>query len=630
MPILAFAAVVCGVSVALQRRFERVLAPALCGLMLLLYALAIPRALLWIDGISAAALATVAAGLIYALARRRISMRGLWRRVVQNVFTPGALCFVCLCALFVYASGPMVVWWTDDAGYWALEVKSLWYFNGLVGAQEHLALAFGTYLPGMQLLQWWVMHAMGTWSEPALYATLFISYAAFLLPLLDGVSWRQWWAIPLMLAGMLAFPVWGNAFSYTILSVDTVLALCFGYALARIWRLRPHDRAGLWAVGLALCAMTLLKQTGVLFAAFAIIWLLALKRERGGHGGWAMGLCCATPFVLLGSWMLFCRLAGISGMHTSSLLDTVREILGGNYVPPPDAAEIAPDMLRAMLAPLTDTGRFSDRLLSGSASLLPLPLGARLLLLIALPLCMVRRYGRQACIRASAYAAGMTILYTLILYAGFFTVFRTDYNLYVQQEPANMTLLLERYFAPLVLGMGMLDVAWGIGLAAKAQSRAERTASAVMGTAFAALLAFTVNWGVIAENLVPERYIQYDEAMGIEGETYMDHSWAEALTGYEHARVLVGLEPNNSFVGMLNYTFAPARFAAPLPSELESSEALTARLLDDGITHVIYFDEGNALYESGLPLAQDGEWWSWTLYEVIPDGLGGVSLVEFY
>ena len=203
----------------------------------------------------------------------------------------------------------MVVWWTDDAGYWALEVKSLWYFNGLVGAQEHLALAFGTYLPGMQLLQWWAMHAMGTWSEPALYATLFISYAAFLLPLLDGISWRQWWAIPLMLAGMLAFPVWGNAFSYTILSVDTVLALCFGYALARIWRLRPHDRAGLWAVGLALCAMTLLKQTGVLFAAFAIIWLLALKRERGGHGGWAMGLCCAAPPLCC--WAAGCCFAGL-------------------------------------------------------------------------------------------------------------------------------------------------------------------------------------------------------------------------------------------------------------------------------------------------------------------------------
>ncbi len=40
---IAFLAVVCALSVALNRRFERVLAPALCGLMVLLYVLAIPR-----------------------------------------------------------------------------------------------------------------------------------------------------------------------------------------------------------------------------------------------------------------------------------------------------------------------------------------------------------------------------------------------------------------------------------------------------------------------------------------------------------------------------------------------------------------------------------------------------------
>lgn len=37
---IAFLAVVCALSVALNRRFERVLAPALCGLMVLLYVLA--------------------------------------------------------------------------------------------------------------------------------------------------------------------------------------------------------------------------------------------------------------------------------------------------------------------------------------------------------------------------------------------------------------------------------------------------------------------------------------------------------------------------------------------------------------------------------------------------------------
>lgn len=90
----------------------------------------------------------------------------------------------------------MVVWWTDDAGYWALEVKSLWHYGGLVGADQHLALYYGTYLPGMQLIQWWAMHAFGQWSEPVLYSSLFITYAAFLLPLFDRVSWRRWWILP--------------------------------------------------------------------------------------------------------------------------------------------------------------------------------------------------------------------------------------------------------------------------------------------------------------------------------------------------------------------------------------------------------------------------------------------------
>ena len=66
----------------------------------------------------------------------------------------------------------------------------------------------------------------------------------------------------------------------------------------------------------------------------------------------------------------------------------------------------------------------------------------------------------------------------------------------------------------------------------------------------------------------------------MEGKTYMDHYWGEALAGYEGARVLVGLEPNNSFIGLLNYTFAPARFFCPTWDDLESTEALSARLFE--------------------------------------------------
>ena len=159
---IAFLTVVCAVCVSLNRRFERVLAPALCGLMLLLYALAVPRKLAWMDGVAVAALAGTAIFAAGALALRRLSARELATRFAKNVLTPGALCFAGLCALFLWASSPMVVWWGDDSGYWALEVKSLWAYGGLVGADRHLALSFGTYPPGVQLLQWWAMHALGS------------------------------------------------------------------------------------------------------------------------------------------------------------------------------------------------------------------------------------------------------------------------------------------------------------------------------------------------------------------------------------------------------------------------------------------------------------------------------------
>ena len=74
---IAFLAVVCALSVALNRRFERVLAPALCGLMLLLYALAIPRVLSWVDWMAPVLLALTVASAIAALALRKLTPRAL-------------------------------------------------------------------------------------------------------------------------------------------------------------------------------------------------------------------------------------------------------------------------------------------------------------------------------------------------------------------------------------------------------------------------------------------------------------------------------------------------------------------------------------------------------------------------
>lgn len=98
----AFFAVVCAVCVGTRRRFEQALAPAVCALMLLLTLLAMPRRLLWIDGLAVAALLGVAALAVYALLSRRLTPLELARRFAGNVLTPGLLCFAAAAALYAY------------------------------------------------------------------------------------------------------------------------------------------------------------------------------------------------------------------------------------------------------------------------------------------------------------------------------------------------------------------------------------------------------------------------------------------------------------------------------------------------------------------------------------------------
>lgn len=293
----AFFITVCAVCVCARRRFEQALAPAVCALMLLLTLLAMPRRLFWMDGVAVAALLGVAALAAYALLARRLTPRELGRRLAAYALTPGLLCFGAAVALYAYACQPMVVWWRDDVAHWALMPKSLWAYNGFLDGAHHLNPTFGGYLPGMQVLQWWVLHALGEWSEPALYATLFSCYAAFLLPLVGRMRWKRVWLAPLATAALLALPAWANSTCYAVLSVDTALAACFGYTLVRIYELNRRDGPGLLAVALGLCGLVLIKQIGVVFAVIAMVMMAVLGRCRAQGRARGAVLACAAGYA---------------------------------------------------------------------------------------------------------------------------------------------------------------------------------------------------------------------------------------------------------------------------------------------------------------------------------------------
>ena len=76
-----------------------------------------------------------------------------------------------------------------------------------------------------------------------------------------------------------------------------------------------------------------------------------------------------------------------------------------------------------MFQPVVNNGSFMPLLVSSVTAPAPLSLGVRLLMITFLPLCLARCYPARGMARITLFSLAATALYTLVIYAGFFTVF---------------------------------------------------------------------------------------------------------------------------------------------------------------------------------------------------------------
>lgn len=626
LSIGVFLFAVCAYAVAARRRVERVLPMGMGALMLLLTALAVFQKLSWMRAVEWVALAAGAGLGLTLLLTRRLTLRELACRIGRYVLTPCFFCFVILCAAFAWVTQPMTVCWRDDLVHWALSVKSLWHFGGLVDAGRNLNPFFGTYLPGMSLWQWWWMNALGQWHEGTLYAALFVSYVIFLLPLFSAMRWRHAWFLPVALLVLLVFPNWGNAVSYTSLSVDTALALAFGYTLMCVYELQRGGAScgtGYADVALGMCSMVLIKQIGLLFAAMALALLavLSASRQRRGVKLW---LCAASPFAVQVGWSAFCRAAGLSGFHTSSLWVHISAMLSGTYVPPEGWDGVAPALWQAITRP------FTDEILFDTYPPVMLPKLLTMLALTALPLLLSRAGVRQGK-KTAAFAAVALTGYLLVQFASFFTVFYPETLNYTHQASDSMGLLMERYLSPLIMALAMLEIRMALDVLPILRRRFGTPVLAAAAAGLLGLMCLTNNWYVMRNLLIPSHYLELEQAYGAEERVRSDHDfWAEAVDGDGSARVLVGLEPDSDFIKNLNYAYAPAHFEAPSASFLADSRQLAEWLVNNSITHVVLFDDGHMLHAPASELEESGYLYPWSLYEVCQDPDGSLRLVECY
>lgn len=617
---VAFTGLTLALCARLRKRVEWVLPAVMLATLLMLTALAMADALVWADALAIAVCVGVAVFVAAGFLTGRQTPAQWVRSLAANAFTPGLLVLLALMAFYAFAAEPMTVWWRDDLAHWGLEVKSLWYAGGLVDGSHRLNTRFGDYPPGVQVLQWLVMHARGEWSEQALYLTLFYTYAVFLLPLFSGVSWRRAYLLPLAFVAFVAFPTWGNVLSYVFLGIDTTLSLCFGYALILIASHTRGDRFSLVSIGLALCGLFLIKHIGLLLAGFAMAYFALRRADRPLRGF----LLTLAPLVTAGVWFIYCQARGLSGYNSAGVVQQVSAMLNGTYQAPEGAAGVLPAMLNAL------TTKYSGEIIQSAAAPVAIPLGVWLVLMPLVPLVMVRAraLARNEGVRTAFAMLGMELVFLVVIYASFFTTFYAETSVYTLAYQDNMVLLVERYLAPIVLGHAML-LGWLVSDAVRRQARLlakPQTVAAI--TLAAALFAVSTNWAVMAENLNPDRYFQGVHATGSEAAVRDQETWGNALEDVAGARVLVDLDSTSDYVKELVYSFAPARFFLSTEENTASAETLYAYLNEQGVTHLVCLTDGSALMEAALPMADEYGLYTYTLYEVLRDG-EQVTLAEF-
>lgn len=240
--------------------------------------------------------------------------RPLIRSVMQTL-SPGVFLFAAYCGfVFCYTQGNLVGLW-DELRLWGAVPKALYATDALqLGADALIFGAMQAYPPGMPLLVYFMESLSPSFSESYVFLVYGIFFGAMLLPALKNLKWRNWPVfLPLLLLLAYApclFTSHGgdDGWFYESLFIDPILGVLAGYTFY-LSSGRPFaDGFSRYRFAAALLSLTVIKDSGALFAVFAAVHALALsflfeKEKRIGKGMAINTAGVALPILLgYGLW----------------------------------------------------------------------------------------------------------------------------------------------------------------------------------------------------------------------------------------------------------------------------------------------------------------------------------------
>ena len=445
--ILALSVLISGIAWKFRLQFTEAIPIGCSVLVLVLYMLSFFGALPFSDFLAVGMLSAVFFFAVRMDKEERRAMAGYIRREFSHGGTWAALLMTVIVTVCV--SQKAVSWW-DDYNFWATDVKSLFYLDGFAGKYRNVAAEFGDYPPGTQMIKWWFAHfSPREFKEGLMFAGYYFMNLAFLFPMLKALKRRN---VLLMTAGAAAlwlFPTVAEVFWCDGCCADLTMALVYGNFLVSVADRDRHGRFFYYArQALFLSVLVLIKNTGVLWAAFGLLFdygfhWISHRAESMGQAGKradrkALLLVTVFPVLTEGSWLGFClwnrRIAKLTGT-------AVQMATGGMNLP-----AYQEDMVKAFAEAFVAWPL--HRWKTAALDITPLGMFCLLLLFVFL-LGRFRILDKKQAWYIGGYLGVTGILFYAINLISHLTIFAVETQ---YLEPFGMVSSIERYGAPFVIG----------------------------------------------------------------------------------------------------------------------------------------------------------------------------------
>lgn len=322
-----------GLSAALACKYRERLVTAVpvttAVLILVLFALALFRALYLIDAVAVLTLIACAVFFIRSFGRDS------GRELLRVLFSPSSVAFYCIVILAFFLMRNIPVADSDDLGCWALEAKSIFFYDGFAPKFRNAAYSYGRYFPSATLFRWWVCHLFGQFRDGFLFVGSAWLFVFLLAPALACCSYSIAFAPLSALAGGVLFlllPGTINHMTYLSIGVEALMGAAFAGAFIVLFsEKRDISRPLLASYFFLLC---FLKLSGSFFALVVLLFCLVYSRMgQSGSVNTGEGTAvfldtlthpyelskAAVCFVPSGAWYVYCLFMHRSDYFTASL-----------------------------------------------------------------------------------------------------------------------------------------------------------------------------------------------------------------------------------------------------------------------------------------------------------------------